>query len=131
MISRLPNKYNNSDIRGLHCIKSRMCNTYIIQLQHHYTMLPPQLLCRYYVCIEFCVHWQKGTCKATFGFSMHLISQKRRELEKRETVCFYFGVILILPSVESVLPHRLLFGCIIMSTQYWLKKERKFIGQKL
>ena len=112
IFQRRKNKYNNSVIRGLHCIKSRMCNTYIIQLQHHYTMLPPQLLCRYYVCIEFCVHWQKGTCKATFGFSMHLMTRENERIRKKRN-SFYFGVIQILPSVESVLSIHLLLGCII------------------
>ena len=75
-------------------------------------MLPPQLLCKYYVCMEFCVHWQKGTCKATFGFSMHLMTRENERIRKKRN-SFYFGVIQILPSVESVLSIHLLLGCII------------------
>ena len=57
-----------------------------------YTVTATIIQCYYHnyfvgiMCIEFCVHWQKGTCKATFGFSMHLMTRENERIRKRETV---------------------------------------------
>ena len=83
----------------------------IIQCYHHNyfvgIMCSLHRLCFVYI-------GKKELVKQLLVFQCTLWQERMRELEKKRN-SFYFSVIQILPSVESVLSIRLLFGCIIDS----------------
>ena len=74
----------------------------------------------------FCVHWQKGTCKATFGFSMHLISHEEERIRKKEKHCvflFWSNSDFAVSRVRA--PTSFTLRLYYYVNTYWLKKERE------